>query len=70
MITKDMIIQDIIDVCPGAIEVFMEYGFHCFSCMASNFETLEDGARAHGLSDEDIQALLEELQSLAEVENA
>lgn len=65
-ITKEMIIQDVLEKCPQSIELFMEYGFHCFSCGASAWETLEEGLKAHGFSEESIERMVEELNEECE----
>lgn len=33
---------------PEIIEIFMQYGLGCVGCMAANFETIGQGATAHG----------------------
>ncbi|MCK4927909.1 MAG: DUF1858 domain-containing protein, partial [Candidatus Aenigmarchaeota archaeon] len=40
------------------ISVFQDHGLHCIGCFAAAFETLEQGAMAHGL---DIDKLLKDL---------
>lgn len=48
-ITKKMSIAEILQKHPETYEVFAEAGMHCIGCAAASFETLEDGAVAHGL---------------------
>jgi len=57
-ITKEMNINDVIKKYPETLEVFVKYGFHCLGCAAATFETLEQGATAHGITPEE---LIEEL---------
>jgi len=57
-ITKDMIIAEIVRDYPEVVEVFMEFGIHCFSCGAAQFETLEQGVMAHGI---EVDEILEDL---------
>ncbi len=57
-ITKDMIISQIVMDYPEVVEVFMEFGIHCFNCGAAQFETLEQGVMAHGI---DVEEILEDL---------
>lgn len=57
-ITKDMPIMEIVEKHPETIEVFMKKGLHCIGCAAARFETLEEGAVAHGIdADELVEAL-------------
>lgn len=57
-ITKDTGIIDAVQEHPEIIEVFQEYGLGCIGCMATNFETIGEGAGAHGL---DVDALIEDI---------
>lgn len=43
---------------PEIIEIFMQYGLGCVGCMAANFETIGQGATAHGL---DVDALIADI---------
>lgn len=64
-ITKDIMIGDLVSNYPQLGQVLMEeYGFHCIGCMASGMETLEQGAQVHGMSQEEIQKMVEDLKSL------
>ena len=48
---------------PEIIEIFMQYGLGCVGCMAANFETIGQGAAAHGL---DVDALIADIKTYAE----
>jgi hybrid cluster-associated redox disulfide protein len=58
MITRDKSITDIIEEFPKTVEVFLQYGMHCFGCMAARFENVEQGALAHGI---DVDQLMNDL---------
>jgi hybrid cluster-associated redox disulfide protein len=60
-ITKKIKLMDLMYKHPEALEPIMKAGLHCMGCHAAAFETLEDGAKAHGLSDKEIDALVEEI---------
>ena len=60
-ISKKMTIGDILENHPEAAEIMMQSGMHCVGCPATMFESLEDGAKAHGLKDEDINKMVEEI---------
>ncbi len=62
-ITKDMSMADVLKANPQAGEVMMKYGLHCVGCPMTLMETLEQGAKGHGLSDKDIEKMLEEINS-------
>lgn len=50
MITKEMIIGDILRIKPEAAEILMTCGMHCIGCPSSQMESLEDACMVHGLS--------------------
>ena len=64
-ITKDMPIPEILTKYPETISVFQDYGLHCIGCFVASFETLEQGAMAHGL---DIDKLVKDLNLSLEKE--
>ncbi len=57
-ITKDMGIIEVVQQYPQTIEVFMSQGMGCLGCAAAHFETIEQGALAHGM---DVDKLMEAL---------
>ncbi len=59
-ITKEMSILEIVEKHPETIEVFMKHGLHCIGCAAARFETLEQGASAHGI---DVDKFVKDLNS-------
>lgn len=63
-ITRDMTLGDIISRYPETAEVMMKKGLHCVGCHVAAFETLEQGAKAHGMSDKDIESMLKEMNNL------
>jgi hybrid cluster-associated redox disulfide protein len=62
-VTKRTLIQEIIDNNPRAIEIMLRYGLHCVGCMAAAGETLEEGAKAHGMKDKEIERMVSEINS-------
>ena len=61
-ITKDILILDLIEQNPALAEVLTEvYGLHCIGCMAASMETLEEGALTHGMTEDQINKMVEEL---------
>jgi len=49
---------------PEALEVLFKYNLPCLGCALASFESLEEGARAHGMSDQEIEALVKEINQL------
>ena len=44
-----------------AAAVMLDYGLHCVGCFANRFDTVENGALLHGLSEEEIDQMLKEV---------
>lgn len=63
-ITADWSIGKLIEKYPKSVEVLINYNFHCIGCALAQYETIEQGARAHGLNKKQISKLLEELNKL------
>ena len=61
IITKQTPIKALIEAHPGTQEILMGYGLHCVGCHFSEFDTIEDGAMMHGLSDEDIEFMIKDV---------
>ncbi|MBI2597206.1 DUF1858 domain-containing protein [Candidatus Daviesbacteria bacterium] len=58
---KDMPILEIAEKSPKAVELLAMYGLHCTNCFFNNSETLEDGARLHGMTDKETDLMVEEI---------
>ncbi len=55
-ITKDMLVSQIIREFPETRPVLVAYGMACSQCMGALVESLEDGARMHGIGIEKLVA--------------
>ena len=58
-----MKIEEVLKKYPEAEEVFGKYGFHCVGCVAASFESIEQGATAHGI---DVEKLIKDLNKAIE----
>ncbi len=64
-------IGELINAYPKAAEIMTAYGLHCAGCFASNFDTIEEGAKIHGITDDEIDEMVEEINMvLNEEENS
>ncbi len=61
-ITRKTPIGELVMNFPSSVEVLFGYGFHCIGCGLSAYETIEDGAAAHGFDDDAIDRLVDELK--------
>lgn len=63
LITKDMGLGEVIQRFPQTMHVFGKYGIHCIGCSMSAFETVEQGAMAHGIN---VKKFIEDLNKAAQ----
>ena len=69
-ITKDMNIQDLANKHPEAVMVMAERGLHCFGCHGASMDSVEQGAKGHGMSEEDIEQMVKEMNEAVELKHA
>ena len=53
-VTKKMNFSELIEKYPKSVEVLMNSGMHCIGCVASAFETIEQGALMHGINPDEL----------------
>ena len=66
VISRTTTIGEIVEKYPQTVEVLLTYGVHCVGCHVSPFESLEDGFRGHGLSEEKIDSAVIQLNEVVE----
>ena len=64
-ITRDTTLGELVERFPEAAMVMARKGMHCIGCHMAAWETVEQGARAHGMLDRDIDGMLEEMNRAA-----
>lgn len=60
MITKEMLIGEILEMDESLAEILLEAGMHCIGCPASIGETLEEACAVHEI---DVDELVEKLNN-------
>ncbi|MFH1326846.1 MAG: DUF1858 domain-containing protein [archaeon] len=60
-ITSDIKLSKILEKNPKAAGVLFDAGLHCIGCPMAMQETLEQGCQAHGMSKNEIDKIIEEL---------
>ena len=63
-VTREMTMGEIVQNFPEAVDVMLSYGLHCVGCHVSNFESLEEGAQGHGMSEEETNKLVKEINEV------
>ncbi len=60
MIKKKDTLGQILQNYPEVAPILAKAGLHCIGCHVSAYESLEDGCKAHGLSDKKIESIVKE----------
>lgn len=63
-IKRDMNLAEVIFKYPQLAEVLLDFGLHCVGCMANSFDTIEMGAKVHGMSDQEIEEMVARLNEV------
>jgi len=62
-ISKSMTFGDLLEAYPAAAQILASKGLHCIGCHIAVSETVEDGARVHGLTDAEIDEMISEIRA-------
>ncbi len=54
-------IEEVLKLRPNAPAIMTKYGFPCVGCPMTQMETLEDGAKKHGISGDKFEQFLKEI---------
>ena len=63
-ITKDMNLGEVVYKYPETAEVLTDYGLHCVGCFANAFDTIEAGAKIHGMSDDEVEEMIDRVNEV------
>lgn len=65
-ITKEILIEDLVDKIPKSVDYLMNKGIVCIHCGEPVWGTLEAAAKAKGFEEHEIQNIVNELNKLLE----
>ncbi|MFH1445451.1 MAG: DUF1858 domain-containing protein [Nanoarchaeota archaeon] len=63
-ITKKTTIGEAVEKCPEIAKVMLKHGLHCIGCAVATWETIEQGAKRHGLDEKDIDKMILEINEV------
>lgn len=63
-ITKDMNLGEVVYKYPETAEVLTDYGLHCVGCFANSFDTIETGAKIHGMGDDEVEEMIDRVNEV------
>ena len=67
-ITKDILIEELVNNYPFSVRFLMEKGIRCIMCGEPIWGTLEEACHEKNFSDEDIAGVVKEMKVLAKKE--
>ncbi len=65
-ITKEILIEELVDNYPFSVRYLMEQGIRCIMCGEPIWGTLEEAAKEKNFTDKDIERFVSEMKKLAE----
>ena len=65
-VTKETPVMDALTKYPEIVPILMGYGLHCVGCHFASFDTLERGAKMHGIDDETIDMMIKDSNLIIE----
>jgi hybrid cluster-associated redox disulfide protein len=65
-VTKDMFLIDVITKYPEVAPLLTTYGLHCLGCYFSETDTIETGAKMHGMDEEIIDMMIKDVNIFIE----
>lgn len=63
-IKKDMLLMEVVEKHPESAAILMGYGLHCVGCHFSDIDTLEAGAKLHGMDNETIEMMVKDINEV------
>lgn len=66
MVTKETTIGEVVKKYPHAVQILTSYGLHCIGCQIATWESIEEGCRVHGIDDETIDKMVNEINEKME----
>jgi len=60
-VTRNTKMSEILEAKPESARVLFEAGMGCCGCPMAQQESLEDGCKGHGMSDKDVDEIVEKL---------
>ena len=64
LIKKDMTVSDVILKYPFAADIMESYGLTCTGCSVNTMESVELGARGHGMADDKIDTMVQDINDV------
>lgn len=65
-VTRESIVADVVAKYPDVVPILLSYGLHCVGCHVSTIDTIEAGCSTHGMGDDEIDALLRDVNEFIE----
>ena len=67
VVSKDMLIGELVQAFPHATDILLKHGVHCVGCGGAYMETLQEGLMGHGMSEEEVDKVVDQINEAAPV---
>lgn len=57
-VSKTTLISELIQKSPRVADLLLDRGLSCATCFMNQFESIEAGAKLHGMTDKEVECLL------------
>lgn len=61
LVRPDMTIGEAVSKYPQSAQIMLSYGLHCVGCHVNPYETIEQGAMGHGMTNQDVNQMIKEI---------
>lgn len=58
IVTRETNLGEVVRQWPETAKLMLEYGLHCAGCFANQFDTVEQGAAIHGMSNDELDEMI------------
>ncbi len=65
VITKEMLIGEVVQKHPETVEVMFKHGMHCIGCGMTAYESIEQGCMGHGMDEKQVDEMIKEMNEKA-----
>lgn len=62
-VTKDTNLGEVVHSYPQAAHIMLEYGLHCVGCHFNAYDSVEMGAKIHGMTDSEVEEMIDRINA-------
>lgn len=63
IVTKDTNLGEVVHSFPQAAHIMLEYGLHCVGCHFNAYDSVEMGAKIHGMTETEVEEMVDRINA-------